>query len=96
MSSNPATSGSNQNRLYTRLITTLKIIQFIGFFITALFLVIFFSFFGRNLTIAGPFGTIFLGYLIYGVITCISIYVFTEVLIAIIDLLSRIELNTRP
>jgi hypothetical protein len=30
------------------------------------------------------------------VITCISIYVFTEVLIAIIDLLSRIGRNTRP
>jgi hypothetical protein len=99
MSSNPPAGGSNQNRLYTRFITILKIIQFIGFFLTALFLIVFFSFFGQNLIIAGPFGIVFLGYLIYGVITCISIisiYVFTQVLIAIIDLLSRIERNTRP
>ncbi len=96
MSSTPPSGGSNQNRLYTRLITTLKIIQFIGLFVTALFLVIFLSFVGRNLTIGGPFGIVFLGYLISGVITCISIYVFTEVLIAIIDLLSRIGRNTRP
>lgn len=96
MSSNPPPSGSNQNRLYTRFITILKIIQFLGFFLTALFLIVFFSFFRQNLTIGGGFGIVFLGYLIYGVITCISIYVFTGVLIAIIDLLSRIERNTRP
>lgn len=96
MSSNQPPGGSNQNRLYTRFITILKIIQFIGFFLTALFLIVFFSFFGQNLTIGGPFGIVFLAYLIYGVITCISIYVFTGVLIAIIDLLSRIERNTRP
>jgi len=101
MSGNPPPSGSNQNRLYTRFITILKIIQFIGFFLTALFLIVFFSFFGQILTIGGLFGgelfgIVFLGYLIYGVITCISIYVFTGGLIAIIDLLSRIERNTRP
>lgn len=95
MSSNLPTSGSNQNRLYTRLITTLKIIQYIGYFFVAVVFIGIFSLFGQ-FTSFGINNIVFFVYLLYALITCISIYITIQVLIAIIDLLSRIERNTRP
>ncbi len=95
MSSNQPPSGSNQNRLYTRLITTLKIIQYIGYFLVVVLFIGIFSSFGQ-ITSFGIFNIVLLLYLFYALITCISIYITIEVLIAIIDLLSRIEQNTRP
>ncbi|PMB51693.1 hypothetical protein CEN39_13880 [Fischerella thermalis CCMEE 5201] len=95
MSSNQSPNSSNQNRLYTRLITILRILQFIGYFIVILSFVIQFSIF-RTFTFEPFYGAVLLGALLYLVISCIIVYTFTEVLIAIIDLLSRIEKNTRP
>lgn len=94
MSNNQLSNRYNDNRLYTRLVTTLKILQVVGFFIVVIFFLIIFSIFGRALTFGG--GNIFILLpLIYLTIPCIIIYILTAALIAIIDLLSRIERNTR-
>lgn len=95
MSSNQLPISPNENRLYTRLITTLKIFQFIGYFIVGIYSIVIFSIFGQTLIFGGFNNILVFGSLIYVVIACIIIYIFTEVLIAIIDLLSRIERNTR-
>jgi choline-glycine betaine transporter len=90
MSSNPSPSGSNQNKLYTGLIATLRIIQFIGYFIVLLLTVFF--------ILSTPsywFGIPSFFYVLWALIACIFIYIYTQVWIAIIDLLSRIERNTR-
>ncbi len=86
MSSNQLPSSPNENRLYTSLITTLEIVQFIGYFIVVVFSLALLSIFSSTLVFV---------YLIYVVITYIIINRFIAVLIAIIDLLSRIERNTR-
>lgn len=85
MSSNQLPSSPNGNRLYTGLITTLKIVQFIGY---CIIVVVFISLliFRSTLVFAN---------LISVVISYIFINRFIAVLIAIIDLLSRIERNTR-
>lgn len=95
MSSNQLPSSPNENRLYTRLITTIKIFQFIGYFIVGIYSIVIFSIFGQTFIFSGFNNILVFGSLIYVVIACIVIYIFTEVLIAIIDLLSRIERNTR-
>lgn len=79
-------------RLYTRLIKTLKIIQYVGYLIVALFgiLSIGFSLY------AGTVGFIQLIALVQIAIALGIIYITTQGLIAVIDLLSRIEQNTRP
>jgi len=94
MSSNQLPSSPNENRLYTRLITTLKIVQFIGYFIVIVFSLVIFSIFSSTFSFGG-FNIIVFAYLIYVGVICIIINIFTAVLIAIIDLLSRIERNTR-
>ncbi|KOP27016.1 hypothetical protein AMR41_06555 [Hapalosiphon sp. MRB220] len=95
MNNNQSPNSSNQNRLYTRLISILKILQFVGYFIVIVSFVIQLSFF-QSLSFQSYNIAILLGALLYLVISCIILYTFTEVLIAIIDLLSRIEKNTRP
>jgi hypothetical protein len=97
MSSNQLPSSPNGNRLYTRLITTLKILQFFGFFITVIFFIVIFSAYSQALIYSTPniVNFFFLLPLIYIIITCIIVYILTAALIAIIDLLSRIEKNTR-
>lgn len=93
MSSNSTASNSNKNRLYTRFITILKIIQFIGYVIVVLSTLLIIS--RVPIAINGiptHLGEVFL---FGGVISCFSVYVVTQGLIAIIDLLSRIERNTR-
>lgn len=94
MNNNQLSSRFNENRLYTRLVTTLKILQFVGFFIVVIFFIVIFSIFGRALSFGGTNIFILLP-LIYVIIPCIIIYILTAALIAIIDLLSRIERNTR-
>jgi hypothetical protein len=91
MSSNPPASDSNQNRLYTRFINILKIIQFIGYFIVVLYSL----FPARLLSFAVPAWAVFVVFLILPLMGCIIVYIITQGLIAIIDLLSRIERNTR-
>ena len=95
MSSNPPTNDSNQSRLYTRFITILKIIQILGYFLGGLCSFILLS--------SIPIGSLSIGFIVFVVIagaigTLISgiiVYIITQPLIAIIDLLSRIERNTR-
>ncbi|MFB2894186.1 hypothetical protein ACE1CI_14845 [Aerosakkonemataceae cyanobacterium BLCC-F50] len=89
MSSNLSNNSSNQNRLYTRFITNLKILQFVGYFIVV---AINASVLFYNRGFASPF---FFFSLFNVLISCVVIYVITEALRAIIDLLSRIERNTR-
>ena len=81
-------TNSNPVRLYTRFILILKIIQYLGFFV-----VVFWGFAGGlfrqgSLT---PLALVFFLLLASGMIGVV-----TQVLIAIVDLLSRIEQNTRP
>jgi hypothetical protein len=94
MSNNQLSSRLNENRLYTRLVTTLKILQFVGFFIVVICFIVIFSIFGQALSFGGANVFILLP-LISFIIPCIIIYIMTAALIAIIDLLSRIERNTR-
>ncbi len=89
MSSNPSPSGSNQSKLYTGLIATLRIIQFIGYFIVFLTVLFILG------TPSYGFGIPSFFSVLWALIACIFIYIYTQVWIAIIDLLSRIERNTR-
>jgi uncharacterized membrane protein YjjP (DUF1212 family) len=87
-------TNSNPVRLYTRFIGILKIIQYLGFFVVVL-LGWFFGFVG-GLFRQSPLAIVALVFLLQLSIGCAMIYVVTQALIAIVDLLSRIEKNTRP
>lgn len=86
---------SERGRLYTRFISVLKAIQYFGYFVVVAFsLIILFGsgFFQLGFfTISIPFIVV----LLQAIVGCLIVYVTTQSLIAIIDLLSRIELNTR-
>lgn len=87
---------SNSNRLYTRFISILRIIQYIGYFV-----IVSFSFILTFFTVGGPAPSAFppialVIILLQATIGCLFVYVVTQGLIAIVDLLSRIEQNTRP
>jgi hypothetical protein len=89
-----AQNNANQGRLYTRFISVLKILQYVGYFV-----VVFFSFITVFLT-GGALPTGFsnlllIPLLVQTIVGCIIVYVITQGLIAIVDLLSRIEQNTR-
>jgi hypothetical protein len=88
-------TNSNPVRLYTRFILILKIIQYLGYFVVVLLGFLIFGFAGgmfRQSSLA-PLALVFL---LQASIGCGMIYVVTQALIAIVDLLSRIEQNTRP
>jgi len=87
-------TNSNPVRLYTRFIGILKIIQYLGFFLVALWGL--FSGFVAGMFRQSSLATVALVFLLYLSIGCAMIYVVTQALIAIVDLLSRIEKNTRP
>ena len=87
-------TNSNPVRLYTRFILILKIIQYLGFFVVALLGLIFG--FAGGLSRQSPLAVVLLVFLLQLSIGCGMIYVVTQALIAIVDLLSRIEQNTRP
>jgi len=87
-------TNSNPVRLYTRFILILKIIQYLGFFVVALLGLIFG--FAGGLFRQSPLAVVLLVFLLQLSIGCGMIYVVTQALIAIVDLLSRIEQNTRP
>ena len=90
-----AQTNSNQVRLYTRFISILKIIQYIGYFIVVVLSLFFFVVTG-NVIAFTPFANIlFIYILLQAAIGCLIVYIFTQALIALIDLLSRIEHNTR-
>lgn len=89
-------TNSTPVRLYTRFIGVLKIIQYLGYFFVVVFL-------GLILALAWPGGVstpgslspplagVFLLLLATGIMCVV-----TQALRAIVDLLSRIEQNTRP
>ena len=86
---------SNPVRQYTRFIRILKIIQYLGFFVVVLlgFLILdLVSYYLRQSFLA----VVALVFLLQASFGCGTIYVVTQALIAIVDLLSRIEQNTRP
>jgi hypothetical protein len=78
-------------RLHTRFIKTLKIIQYAGYLIVGLFGVLSIGF----SLYSGTVGFIQLVALVQIAIALGIIYIATQGMIAIIDLLSRIEQNTR-
>lgn len=78
-------------RLYTRFIKALKIIQYIGYLIVALFGILSIGFSLGT----GTVSFIQLVALVQIALALGIIYVTTQGLIAIVDLLSRIEQNTR-
>ena len=89
-----AQNNANQGRLYTRFISVLKILQYVGYFV-----VVFFSFIMVFLTggalLTGFSPLLLIPLLVQTIVGCIMVYVITQGLIAIVDLLSRIEQNTR-
>ena len=88
-------TNSNPVRLYSRFILILKIIQYLGFFVVVLLGFLIFGlvqFYLRESYLA----VVALVFLLQASIGCGMIYVVTQALIAIVDLLSRIEQNTRP
>ncbi len=91
-------TNSNPVRLYTRYIRILKIIQYLGYFFVLVFLglmyLVFFT--GISPQGSGSLAPVALVFLLQASIGCGMIYVVTQALIAIVDLLSRIEQNTRP
>ena len=88
-------TNSNPVRPYSRFILMLKIIQFFGYFVVVLFSLIF-SFFAGGIFLGGSSPLALVPFLLQASIGCGTIYVITQGLIAIVDLLSRIEQNTRP
>ncbi len=95
MSSNSPPSISNHYRLYTRFITALKVIQYIGYCLVAIYITV--SFISLSKFSSGVNGLRFITLftLIWALVACLTVYISTQSLIAIIDLLSRIERNTR-
>ena len=89
-------TNSNRVRLYTGFIRILKIIQYLGFSVVVLLGLMYLGFAG-GIFIQGSFAPLALVVLLLqSSIGCGMIYVVTQALIAIVDLLSRIEQNTRP
>jgi hypothetical protein len=89
-------TNSNPVRLYTRFILILKIIQYLGFFVVVLLGLMYLGFV-QGMSPQGSLAPLDLvGFLLHASIGCGMIYLVTQALIAIVDLLSRIEQNTRP
>lgn len=87
-------TNSNPIRLYTDFIRIVKIIQYLGYFAVVFWVLMFFF---RGGIFRGFFlALILVVLLLQASIGCGMIYVVTQGLIAIVDLLSRIEQNTRP
>ncbi|NEQ29312.1 MAG: hypothetical protein F6K28_62380 [Microcoleus sp. SIO2G3] len=89
-----AETPSNSVRLYTRFIFILKVIQYIGYSIVVFFSLTFLFFTGGIQSSFPPLALVLV--LLQATVGCLIIYVITQGLIAIVDLLSRIEQNTRP
>ena len=85
-------TNSNPVSLYSQFIRVLKIIQYLGYFVVVFWGFLIFGFTGR--IILQPLALVV--FLLQASIGCGMIYVVTQALIAIVDLLSRIEQNTRP
>ncbi|KJH71190.1 hypothetical protein UH38_14390 [Aliterella atlantica CENA595] len=90
MSNISPSSTPSQSRLYQGLINTLKTLKLVGFGFVALYSLFLLAQLSGVLGVSG-----FILALMSFAIGIISVYVTFQVLIAIIDLLSRIEENTR-
>lgn len=92
-----AQNDANQGKLYTRFVSTLKLIQYFGYFVVAVFYVLLANSYFQNSAAQGGVQplAVLLNIILPAVITVIFIYVITQSLIAVVDLLSRIERNTR-
>lgn len=89
-------TNSNPVRLYTQFILILKRIQYLGYFVVVLLGFLIFGLAGGVFQ-QSPFVVVAVVFLLLQLsIGCGMIYVVTQALIAIVDLLSRIEQNTRP
>jgi hypothetical protein len=89
-------TNSNPVRLYTQFILILKRIQYLGYFVVVLLGFLIFGWAGGVFQ-QTPLVVVALLFLLLQLsIGCGMIYVVTQALIAIVDLLSRIEQNTRP
>jgi hypothetical protein len=89
---------NNQKRLYSKFISNLKIVQYLGYFVAVFFSLISVASFIRGVT-PSAFLSIAIALvilLLQAGFGCLIVYIVTQGLIAIIDLLSRIEQNTRP
>jgi 4-hydroxybenzoate polyprenyltransferase len=86
-------TNSNPVRLYTQFIRILKIIQYLGYFFVVVFLGLILASAGR---VSSPGSISALPLVFFLLLASGMIGVVTQVLIAIVDLLSRIEQNTRP
>ncbi len=93
-----STSPSTSHRLYTRFINILKILQYFGYFIVIVFTLISISFLlgpappGVTSTLSP---VLIVVALLQVAAACLVVFLVTQGLIATIDLLSRIEYNTR-
>ena len=89
-------TNSNPVRLYTPFILLIKRIHYFGYFLVVLLGFLMFGFAGGMFQ-QSPLAVVALLFLLLQLsIGCGMIYVVTQALIAIVDLLSRIEQNTRP
>jgi hypothetical protein len=89
-------TNSNPVRLYTGFILILKRIQYLGYFVVVVLGFWIFGFAGGVFQ-QSPLVVVALLFLLLQLsIGCGMVYVVTQALIAIVDLLSRIEQNTRP
>jgi hypothetical protein len=86
----------NPVRLYTQFILILKRIQYLGYFVVVLLGFLIFGLAGGVFQQSPLVVVAVLFLLLHLSIGCGMIYVVTQGLIAIVDLLSRIEQNTRP
>jgi hypothetical protein len=89
-------TNSNSVRLYTRFIRILKIIQYLGYFFVVVFLGLILAlawpgYVSPPGSISPPLPFVFLLLLASGMVGVVI-----QALIAMVDLLSRIEQNTRP
>ncbi|HAG80983.1 MAG TPA: hypothetical protein DCL61_07370 [Cyanobacteria bacterium UBA12227] len=85
---------SEQGRLYTRFISILRVIQYLGYALVVVFSLVFIG----SLRIAAPGLQLSLPLLLLLLqvgFACVLVYISTQGLIAVVDLLSRIEINTR-
>jgi len=89
-------SDDGQGKLYTRFVSALKLIQYFGYFVVvALSSLNAYSFFSASAAQGGVQPVAIFGIILQTAVTLIFVYVITQALIAIVDLLSRIERNTR-
>ena len=78
--------------MYSRFIKVLKFVQILGYIASVLVAASYFSYFrlliiSNNLLLIIPF--------LFAAILCLVNYITTQTVIVVIDLLSRIEINTR-